>query len=388
MKKQLLSFILLFLPLLACAQTIYVCKNGAYTATEITEGLEINPADVDSITFSEPKFPAPVVTITYWESTAKVDIPAYAKHITSTINGADVVIDNTQVDGAEATYVVSGNTSNGSLTINGQYKMTVILDGTNITSSKTPAINIQCGKRTDLIINDYSSNMLEDSPSNTGKAALYCKGHMEIKGTGSLLVNGKSSHAISTKEYLEVKGNCNITIDNSVKDAIHAGQYYQQKTGTITIKKDVAGDGIQVEATTDPSDEKNGEIIIKGGTINATISGEDCKAIKADGNITISGGDIYLNANGNGSRGIQTDGNITIGEENAKTRITINAAGGKCTLSECAADPHKCTGIKLDGDLTVNAGLIEVYNTGKKAKGIKVGGKYTHNGGTVNAVFD
>lgn len=382
--KKILSLISLFaLTLFANAQNIYICHDGTYTETSITNGLEINPAEVDSITFSVPDFPAPVVNISYSASNATVDIPKYAGYITSTVNGSDVVINNTQTDGKEPTYIVSGTTANGSLTINGQYKMTIVLNGVNITSKNTPAIDIQCGKRTDLIIKNGSSNILVDSPANTGKAALYCKGHMEIKGTGALTVNGKANHAIATKEYLEIKENCSLTINSSANDAIHAGQYYKQIAGKILIEKDVTSDGIQVEATTDATDEYNGQLFIKGGSINITVSNQDCKGIKADSDITISGGDIYIPANGNGSRGIQTSGNIIIGEEDGKTSIKVYANGGKCTLAECADDPHKCTGIKADGNITINAGTIVVGNEGKKAKGIKAGGVYKANGGTV-----
>ena len=110
--------------------------------------------------------------------------------------------------------------------------------------------------------------------------------------------------------------------------------------------------------------------------------------MKAEGNIDITGGTFVIDAVSNGTRGMQTDANMTISEADAPTTITVNAKGTKCTVAEDAADPHNCMGIKVDGNLTVNAGTVTVYNTGKKAKGIKVGGTYTLNGGTVNAVVD
>ena len=41
-------------------------------------------------------------------------------------------------------------------------------------------------------------------------------------------------------------------------------------------------------------------------------------------------------------------------------------------------------GMKIDGNLTVNAGVITVTNTGTKSRGIKCT-TYTKNGGTVTA---
>ena len=154
-------------------------------------------------------------------------------------------------------------------------------------------------------------------------------------------------------------------------------------------------DGVQAEYKTDDNDaiivdeENTGGVIIKGGTLNITMNNsEDAKGIKAEGNIDISGGTFTIDANANGSRGIQTDGNMTISQADATTNMTITAAGGKCTLEEDSDDPHKCMGIKVDGNLTIDAGTITVYNTGKKSKGIKVSGIYTNNGGTVTASID
>ena len=389
MKKQLLSLILLLAPVFASAQTIYICKDGAYTAKEITDYLEISPSEADSITFDVPKFPAPVVTINYSGSTATVNIPAYASYITSSVDGAKVTICNSQSDGEEATYVVSGSSNNGSLSIYGKYKMSVTLDNLTLTSADSAAINIQCGKRIAMKLDGL--NTLADAAGGSQKACLYSKGHLEMSGEGVLNITGNAAHALASKEYLELKSSLGaINIIKAAKDAIHCGQYFEMKGGAITIDSNTAGDGIQTEyvlldddVTPDPEKEDNGKMFFKGGTLNITIANEDCKAIKSDSDIAISGGTFTINANGNGSRGIQTDGNMVIGEENATTSITITAAGGKCTQEECSDDPHKCMGIKLDGDLTINAGTITVYNTGKKSKGIKVGGTYTLNGGTV-----
>jgi hypothetical protein len=115
---------------------------------------------------------------------------------------------------------------------------------------------------------------------------------------------------------------------------------------------------------------------------------EDAKAIKAEGDIDISGGTFVLNAVSNGTRGIQADGDLVISEDNNPTNITIYAKGAKCTLAEDELDPHRCMGIKIDGNMTVNAGTVNVYNTGSKSKGIKVVGVYQVKGGVVNASVD
>ena len=387
MKKIFTLISLLTLTLFAGAQTIYICKDGAFTKTQLTDGFEVNPHEVDSITFAEPKFPAPVVGISFTQDKATVDIPAYAKQITATISGTDVIINNTQTEGLETTYHITGTCNDGSITINGSYKLTVELDAANITSSKHAPLDIQCGKRCAIILKNGTNNSLADASTSTSKAALYCKGHLEFEGGGTLSVTGNANHAIASKEYTQLKSSTGtINIIQAANDAFHIGQYFLMSGGNINIDGNTTGDGIQVELTSDATDENNGQMILKGGTITTTISHEDCKALKADSDITISGGSLTLHADGNGTRGIQTDGNITIGEETGTTTIKIYAAGNKCTLPECAEDPHKCNGIKADGTLTINAGHITIETTGKKAKSVNVG-EYIKNGGTVEGII-
>ncbi len=140
-----------------------------------------------------------------------------------------------------------------------------------------------------------------------------------------------------------------------------------------------------MEALDDPSKDNDGQAIIKGGTLLIDVAGEDCKGLKVPSTVTVTGGTLRINANGNGSRGIQTDGDMTISEDDNATLITIAANGNLCTLAEDVSDPHRCMGMKIDGNLTIDAGTVTVTNTGNKSRGIKVGGKYTRNGGTVDA---
>ncbi len=385
--KKIFTLIALFATCaLVDAQNIYLWKGGNFTQQQISEGLEIDTS-LDSITFTAP-IVAPTVSIRYTDGAAEVSVSPSVSGVTYSIDGANVTITSANTTD-EITYTASGTSSNGSLTINGQYKLTLALAGLNLTSKSGAAIDIQCGKRIALVLQDGTENTLADAASGAQKSSLYCKGHLEIEGAGTLNVIGNKSHAIATKEYLQLKKSTGIiNIVSSANDAIHAGQYFQMNGGTINIDKNTASDGIQAEVTSDATDEKNGQIIIKGGTLNITVANEDAKAIKADKDIAISGGAFTLNANGNGSRGIQTDGNMAIGAEDNATTILINATGGKCTLAADKEDPHNCMGMKIDGNLTINGGTIDVYNTGKKSKGIKVAGTYTVNGGKVNAAVD
>lgn len=405
MKKIALLLLFCFSFFASNAQTVYICKDGDYTTRSLSEGYTLDLSSLpDSITFSKPQI-TPVVKIVYNGTAATVSIPTFlSKEVTCTSGtSSQVVIVNTNTTD-EITYDVSGSSTAGSLTITSDYKMTVKLNGVTLTSTKGEALRFKCGKRIELVMADGTTNTFADTADNgaavyaddSHKACIYTKGHLELSGAGTLNVSGNYNHAIASKEYFQIKKTVKtVNIVKAANDAIHVGQYFQMNGGTLNINSGTVNDGIQVEYKTDDNDnivadaDNTGSVVIKGGTLNITMAGsEDSKGIKAEGNIAISGGTFTIYANANGSRGIQTDSNMTIGQDDATTRMTIYAAGGKCTVAADSDDPHKCMGIKVDGNLSINAGTVTVYNTGSKSKGIKVGGIYTYNGGTVTATID
>ena len=372
------------------------CGSDDEPAAPDKGGQEEQEEKPDTTKPEEPvKVNDSLVVITYSGSTATVNIPEEMEGVTcESGTSAHVVLTSTNT-AKELYYAIEGSSTNGSLTINGTYKLSVMLNGVNLTSNQGAAINIQCGKRINLIMKDGSTNTLADYAAGEQKACLYTKGHFEIEGNGTLNVTGNANHAIASKEYLQIKKSVKaINIKKAANDAIHVGQFFQMNGGEVTIDENTMNDGIQVEYETDDNDqivadeENTGSVIIKAGTINITVnSAEDAKGVKAEGDVTISGGTINIEAKSNGSRGIQADGNMTIGEESGTTTITIAATGKKCTVPEDSEDPHKCWGIKVDGELTINAGTVTVSKDGLTTKnGIKCG-TYTKNGGTVKATI-
>ncbi len=404
--KRLYTLLLVLIAATATLQAqtyLKLWQNDSFTRYTISEvgditfggssltiqGTTYNLSDIDSLIV------VPEIHVIYNGSNATVNVPAaIAKDVTVNTHGAHVTITNTNMSN-EVEVNLSGSSTNGSLTYNGTLKATFRLNGVDLTSGSGPALNIVDGKRINLILTEGTSNTLADVAGGTHKGTLYCKGHMEVSGEGSLTVTGNTGHAISVNEYLQLKRSTgDITIGGAAKDAIHCGQYFQMNGGTININANTKGDGIQAElemlddgVTVDPDVDNTGDLAINGGTINMVIANEDCEGLKSDRTVTINGGTIYIDATGNGSRGISADGDITIGETNATTNITINAKGARCTVAECVAanDRHRCMGIRGKANLTVNAGTLTVTNTGSKSRGIKIDGNYTKNGGTVSA---
>lgn len=349
----------------------YADFNGS---TITVGGQSLDTSDVDSITFVH------IITVTWTGDQARVD-KGNVLGVDCTVEGADVVINSTNTHN-ELEFVLQGNSTNGSLTYTGSYKCKFYLNGLNLTSQKGAALDILCGKRVDLILNEGTSNTLADAPNGTQKAAFYCKGHVEVEGSGSLTVTGNARHGICTKEYLELKKSTgSITVNGAVSDGIHAGQYFMMKGGTVTVSGQ-QGDGIQTEiltldddVTPNPDKEFNGQIFVSGGTLNVTVTGDDKKGIKSADKMTVNGGTFVITASGKGSKGISVARHLLVNEDSGSTVMQIRATGGVYEDEE-TEDESRCMGIKVTQNMAVTAGKIMVSNTGSKSRGIKVDGLY------------
>ncbi len=337
--------------------------------------LTFDTSTVDSITVVH------TVYVTFAGETATVDL-GHAPDVVATTDGAHVSIVSTNTKN-ELEFVLQGESSQGSLTYTGSLKCKFYLNGLNLTSDRGAAIDIQCGKRVDLILVSGTDNYLTDAAGGTQKAALYCKGHLEVEGSGSLTVKGNTRHAIASKEYMQLKKSTgSITVTGAVSDAMHVGQYFLMSGGSLNLTGQ-GGDGLQVEVVTlsddvtpDPDKEDNGQMYIKGGTITIEAAADDVKGIKVPGNLTVSGGTFQLLASGNGSKGISVAGNMLVNEDDNTTLMRIRATGGMYEDPE-TEEESRCMGIKVTGNLTVNAGTIQVSNTGSGSRGIKIDGTYT-----------
>ena len=327
------------------------------------------------------------VTVTYDGESATVDL-GHAPGVTATVDGAHVsILSANEKD--ELEFVLQGTSTQGSLTYDGPLKCKFYLNGLNLTSNTGAAINIQCGKRVDLILVDGTDNYLTDAAGGEQKAALYCKGHLEVEGSGTLTVKGNTKHAIATKEYMQLKKSTgSITVTGAVSDAMHVGQYFLMNGGTVTLSGQ-KGDGLQVETMTldddvtpNPDKENNGMMFIRGGSLNITAAADDTKGIKAPVDMIVTGGTFNITASGAGSRGIQVTGNLTVNEDDNTTLMQIRATGG-IYEDPVTEDESRCMGIRVKGNFTITAGTVRVANTGSGARGIKIDGTYSKSGTAV-----
>ena len=396
---------LLFCCTMQAQEQIRIWKGGntsssRFTTSELLFSEDGTNLSVNGTTFQTSEIDSIMVvhtvTVTYNGAQATVDL-GHAPGVTYTTDGAHVNIVSTNTKD-ELEFVLQGESTQGSLTYTGSLKCKFYLNGLKLTSNKGAAIgadggviDIQCGKRVDLILNDGTENILVDAPNGQQKAALYCKGHVELSGGGSLTVTGKSKHGIATNEYLELKESTgNITVNGAVSDAMHIEQYFLMKGGKVTLSGQ-GGDALQVETKmlddgiTENSDkENNGLMFIQGGSIDIVAAAADTKGIKAPKDLYISGGTFNITANGDGTRGISVGGNLIVSEDHNTTLIQIRATGTDYE-DPVTEETKRCMGIKVDGDMTVYKGTIRVSNTGVGTRGIRVNGTYTNIGGTVQA---
>lgn len=379
----------------ACVDGIYVWKNGTYTRLNLDEivfsNTQINIADatfcvndIDSITFRTPAESAPVsvtdtVYVVYDGPTATVS-PQNVEGIVTDIDGATVTLANNNTD-REMTFVLSGESSTGSFTYNGTYKACIQLAGVSLQSSSGAALDIKCGKRIALELLDGTENFLVDAKEDFGqKAALYCKGHLEVNKGGTLHVTGNVKHAISTKEYMLVKGSTGvITVSGAAGDGIHAGQFFKMNGGTVNIHN-VKGDGIQAEATQN-GDEDDGQIILHDGTLNVSITERDAAALKSDSLMSVTDGSVTIHTTGDGDKGF-------------KSKAGINISGGQINIEQSGKyivednDPGYVVGIKAGGDLNISGGTVSINNTAEAGKGLSADGNITTSDNNAELTID
>jgi len=154
----------------------------------------------------------------------------------STQNGYAEIINHDTL--TERTFVLQGTCENGGLKYRGKYKVTFELNGLKLENREGSPLDIKCGKRVTVKLKNETENELTDSPDTTHKAVLFCKGHLELTGPGSLTINARGRHGISAKEYILAKqklGTITIHATGDGCKGIRTGEDYIQHGGNITI---------------------------------------------------------------------------------------------------------------------------------------------------------
>ncbi|MCQ2221090.1 MAG: carbohydrate-binding domain-containing protein [Prevotella sp.] len=262
--------------------SIYFDENGTTMLIQPIEKVtpvSIARTDIQTMEYVSADVCPSKISIVYNGNSVTAENPFLLSGVSIAADGAYVTVKNSNIS-TEYTTDLSGSTTNGGFTYEGEYKTTIVLNGVSITSQRGAAIDIECGKRVALELKKGTVNTLVDAAGGKQKAALYCKGHLEIDKTGTLNVTGNTAHAISAKEYIQLKKSTGtINILAAKNDGIHCKQYFSAKGFTVNISG-IEGDGIQAEVEELDEDEtygedyENGSIQIMDGTFTITSTND------------------------------------------------------------------------------------------------------------------
>ena len=306
-----------------------------------------------------------------------------ANPVAKTENGVEVTVNGGHVTANHGSakgicYVVSGTTTIGSLTVVGDKKYAVKLNGVNITNPDSAALNLLSNKRAYIILNDGTTNTLADGTGGSHKGALYCKGKLLFNGNGSLSVTGNTNNGIHSADYIVFRKGNNIYVKSTAGNGIKANDGVFVNGGILNVEVSAAAaKGINSES----------HIIINGGRTTVLTTGdgiydtEDKEAkgaacVKADSTLTVNGGEMKLKSTGSGGKGISVDMEAKFNSGS----VYIVTTGGQFKSNNDTSSPK---GIKTDGNITISGGRIWVHTSGYNGEGIETKKEMNITGGEV-----
>jgi hypothetical protein len=339
--------------------------SGNVVVNTPSSALPFSISGIDSVLFLKDlssEVADSIIRIHYAGSAVEIQNPYENSGLTITTDGSNVVVDaSTGIKDLE--YYISGFTENGSLSINSDSRLTLVLDEVTIFSqSSLPVIQIVQDKAVTIKLIGTSS--LADNSLNTSKGAIMSKTQLLFspESNGQLNVAGNSKHAIFSSDYVLIEDGNTINITTSKADAIHV-DYFVMNGGKL-IANNVEGDGVDAEKS---------RIEINAGEIEISVVGDDKKGLKCDSAILISGGILVLNMSGAGAKAIKC------GAE------PLQISGGTIELNITSADPYYDEtefdysyggAMKSDASINISGGEITINSSANGAKAI--------NGASVN----
>lgn len=210
----------------------------------------------------------------------------------ASVSGSGAVAEGSAVTISTAgTYIVSGNLTDGSITVTTSEndKVQIVLNGVKIVSSSGPAIDIQSADKCFITLAEGTQNSLSDGSAFTSEdanACIYATCDLTINGSGSLDVSGNYRHGVFSKDDLVVYGG-SINV-SAVEDGLNGKDSVKIGAGDISI--DSGADGVKSSKSTNP---EKGFVYVGGGSLS--IDAED-DGIQAKTCLCIAGWSIEIDA--------------------------------------------------------------------------------------------
>ncbi len=356
--------------------------SSAISGTLSSFDIVVDKTTAEPTDVAEEYFPEEEDALENNEFTVEVPIDL-SNPVASTENGVEVTVNGGHImanhgETKKVCYVVSGTTTNGSLTILGEKKYAVKLNGANITNPDSAALNLLSGKRAYVILAEGTTNTLTDGTGGSQKGALYCKGKLLFNGTGSLSVTGNTNNGIHSADYIVIRTGNNIYVKSTANHGIKANDGIFINGGIVNVEVSAAAaKGINCES----------DIMVNGGrtTVLTTGSGtydtDDKEAkgaagIKTDSTLIVNGGELFLKSTGSGGKGINVDMEAYF---NGGSTYVVTT-GSQYKSNNDTSSPK---GIKADGNITISGGRIWVRTEGTNGEGIETKGMMNITGGEV-----
>jgi hypothetical protein len=380
----------------------------------------ISISEIDSIVFVNYPPILPVIRIAYNDNSVDITNPFEAEGIIAIANQSAVTINATS-EYLNVTYIISGSTSNGSLSISSNKDFKILLDNASITSSSLPPINIKSEVSAEIQFN--GTNSLSDATANNKKAVITSNGDLVFNGYGTLQLTGLKRHAVSSDKSIRVEKGTIVATVSSAAELTASGSGYDPSC-SAALKSDEAitinGGNLQLTCTATATGGRgisaHSDVLINGGNLTVTTAGNGASytnesgatdsftaaCFKSDANILFLGGVIDCQSSGTGGKGVNADGTITIGNigaDNSALSLTVGTSGARFLVSGSSGggtggggrpggqsgDYANPKGIKCEGNLTVNSGIIRVNctQTSEGGEGIESKAVLTINDGDI-----
>jgi hypothetical protein len=252
--------------------------NGDFSA------IDISDLTIDSI--SDFYDEADAIKVTFDETDISVSDESGIE-----IDGTTLTISNGGL------YILSGTLNDGSVIIDSEDAVQLVLDGVEITSDSSSAVVVLNAEKLILTLAENSENYIYDTSSyidpdeveGATPAAIYSTDDLYFNGEGSLIIESSEKVGIQSKDQVIIlEGDITIT---SGKDGIKGKDFVFIEDGTISIESDEDG----IVSTED--EDGSGYVIIEGGdfTIDAKEDG-----IHSENAILLYGGDFIITSEEDG----------------------------------------------------------------------------------------
>ena len=329
--------------------------------------------------------------------------------------------------GAPGSYTVRGTLSDGRIIIDLKEtpgKVTLFLDGVDITCLTDSAIYLVQAKELNLVLAAGSENRIVSgteadlaSYNETRQgAAIYAEDDLDIQGEGSLTIRGYLNNGITCKDDLKLKGGRLLVY--AAGNGVRASESVTMSGGTVDIESGNDGlktssakkadkgfvqieDGALTVVSGGDGVSAKTELRILGGSITVTAEGDpsavSCKGLKGKTGVTISGGSVDVTADDHALRSgaalMISDGVLQLRSRQGKgiaaeTELTVS--GGTLDVRSAddglvSADTVRVTG----GDLSIVSGADGIQG-GKKGTGFasEVGTVSIEGGRTLVSAFN